>query len=244
MVKGVEGFSLKKALSNQEEKKAEEDISAEVLPPQPSTPSISPLVEATQVMGCVAGAAAAAAGRPELEANADRSNLTDFRRGDRVYVASERLRFGRLHPAVVSKVISAEVHFAPPVTGTPDANKAQGMKAEGLLIDPEFPWLGEWVPPQPVQSASSNSCLPVLGTVAGVTIEQFERDGQQLRRLGYRQTHADGSESTVAREIPVPKARWQPLDEDGLDAFLAEVNAQSAAIAQWLQQHYGFRDAA
>ncbi len=247
MVEGVEGFSLKKFPSNQEEKKAEEDISTEVLAPKPSTPPtspISPLVETTKVVECVAGAEAAAAGRPELEANADRSNLTNFRRGDQVYVASERLRFGRLHPSVVTKVISAEVHFIPPVTGTPDANEALEIKAEGLLIDPEFPWLGEWVPPQPVQSASSNSCLPELGTVAGVTIEEFERDGQHLRRLNYRQTHADGSESTVAREIPVPKAGWQPLDEDGLDAFLAEVNAQNAAIALGLQQQYGFREAA
>ena len=248
MVEGVEGFSLKKVLSNQGEKEAEKGIGAEVLAPKPSTPSTtptSPLVETTNGVGCVAVFEAAAAGRPELEASADRSNLTDFSRGDRVYVAHQKLRLGRLHPTVVSKVISAEVHFEPPVAGTPDANEALGMKAEGLLIDPEAPWLGEWVPPKgPVKSASSTSCLPERGMEAGVTIRQIERDGQQLRLLSWRQTHADGSESIVTREIPVPELKWQPLDEDGLDAFLAEVEAQRTAIAQELQQLYGFREAA
>jgi len=227
MVEGVEGFSLKKAPSNQEEKKAEEDISAEVLPSQPSTPStvsISPLVETTKGVGCVAGTEDAAAGRPELEANAARSNLTDFKRGDRVYVAHPGLRFGRLHPAVVSKVINAEVHFGPPL--------------EGLLNDPQDPGAGGWMPPAPLQQASSTSCLPEPGVAAGITIKQFERDGQQLRRLSYRQIHADGRETTVAREIPVPKAGYKPVDEDGLDAFLAELQQQDICIAKGLQDYH------
>jgi phage/plasmid-associated DNA primase len=178
--------------------------------------SRSPLVDA-EGAGCVAGSDTAAAGRPDPEANAARSNLTTFNSGDRVYVAHQRLPFGRLHQAVVSKVINASVHFAPPL--------------EGLLNDPNDPGGGQWLPPAPLQMASSTSCLPELGTAAGVVIEQLERDGQPLRRLSYRQTHADGSETTVAREIPVPGVGWQPLDDKGLDTFLAELQLQDRTTA-------------
>ncbi|MCP9891944.1 hypothetical protein KBY57_12905 [Cyanobium sp. Aljojuca 7D2] len=188
----------------------------------------SPLVDA-EGAGCVAGSDAAAAGRPELEANAARSNLTEFEPGDRVYVAHQLLPFGRLHQAVVSKVINAEVHFDP--------------RFEGLLNDPQDPGAGGWMPPAPLRQASSSSCLPELGAAAGITIKQFERDGQQLRRLSYRQIHADGSETTVAREIPVPKAGYEPVDEDGLDTFLAELQQQDICIAKGLQD-YRFSEAA
>jgi hypothetical protein len=178
--------------------------------------------------GSVAGSFVEAAGRPDLEANAARSNLTTFRPGDRVYVAHQRLPFGRLHQAVVSKVVNASVNFAPPL--------------EGLLNDPSDPGVGEWLPPEPVQAASSTCCLPELGTTAEVVIEQLEQDGQLLRRLSYRQTHSDGRETAAAREIPVPGVGWQPLDDNGLDVFLVEIKKQNVAVAACLR-NYRFREA-
>ena len=94
------------------------------------------------------------------------------------------------------------------------------------------------MPPAPLQQASSTSCLPELGASVGITIKQFERDGQLLRRLSYRQIHADVSGTTVAREIPGPEAGFKPVDEDGLDAFLAELQQQDICIAKGLQNYH------
>jgi hypothetical protein len=117
-----------------------------------STPT-PPLAEATQRVGCAAGSEGAAAGRPDLEAAATRSNLTAFGPGDRVYVTHPRLPHGRLHQAVVEKVVNASIHFTPPI--------------EGLLNDPDDPDAGEWTPHHPLQMASATNCVPELGTITG-----------------------------------------------------------------------------
>lgn len=112
-----------------------------------------PLADVTQRVGCAAGSEGAAAGRPDLEAAAARSNLTAFGPGDRVYVAHPRFPHGRLHQATITKVVNASVHFAPAV--------------EGLLNDPDDPDAGEWTPPHPLQMASATNCVPELGTTTG-----------------------------------------------------------------------------
>ena len=146
---------------------------------------------------------AAVAGRPELEANAARSNLTTFRPGDRIHVAHPRLPIGRLHAAVVTGTLNASVKFDPPL--------------EGLLADTGDPDAGEWAPPVPIASASSARCLPQLGT---------------LEKTG-----------TAARPSTATEPSWGPLDQDGLNAFLAELDEQDAFIAQGLQS-YRFQEAA
>ena len=140
-----------------------------------------------------------------LAANAARSNLTDFQSGDRVYIAHQRLAPGRLHMAVVTRVINAGIHFDPPL--------------EGLLKDPEAPDAGAWIPPHPITSISTANCLHELGTAAEVRIENVECDGETWSRLIWQ--HPDGS--TTTREIPPARGRFQPLDGDELDTFLAEV---------------------
>jgi hypothetical protein len=142
-----------------------------------------------------------------LAANAARSNLTTFQPGDRVYIAHQRLPPGRLHLAVVNRVINAHVHFEPPF--------------EGLLNDPEAPDAGAWLPPHPISSMSTANCFHELGATAGVRIESVECDGETWSRLIWQ--HPDGS--TTTREIPPARSRFQPLDGDELDAFLAEAVA-------------------
>jgi len=137
-----------------------------------------------------------------LAANAARSNLTDFQPCDQVYIAHQRLAPGRLHPAVVTKVINAEIHFDPPL--------------EGLLRDPEDLSAGPLLPPQPISKTSSSKCLPELGGHVGVRIEEIQRDGETWRRLVW--PLVDGSE--VVREMPPVRSRW---DEAGLEEFLQEI---------------------
>jgi hypothetical protein len=96
---------------------------------------------------------AAVTDRPDLEAAAARSNLTTLKPGDRVHVAHQRLPHGRLHQAVVEKVVNASIHFTPPI--------------EGLLKDPDDPDAGEWTPHHPLQMASATNCVPELGTTTG-----------------------------------------------------------------------------
>jgi phage/plasmid-associated DNA primase len=160
--------------------------------------------------------------RPELDANAVRSNLTALKPGDRVHIAHQRLPFGRLHAAKVVKVVNANVQFTPAI--------------EGLFDDPSDPAAGPWNPPAPLQSSSSSKCLPELGDRSQASIDSFEREGATWRRLRYVRTHGDGTTSEVTREIPPPAVRWEPLDEGGLDAFLAEVNQQTTLITQELEQ--------
>lgn len=150
--------------------------------------------------------------RPELDANAVRSNLTAFKPGDRVHVAHQRLPFGRLHRARVTKVVNASVHFEPPLSG--------------LLKDPSDPEAGELNLSQPLASISANNCHPELGGEAGALIEEFERDSEIWRRLTWR--HQDGTATT--REVPPCRTRWEPLDADGLDAFLAGLKDQLQLI--------------
>jgi len=147
-----------------------------------------------------------------LAANAARSNLTDFQPGDRVYVFHQKLPAGRLHLAVVTKVINAEVHFVPPL---------EGLLKDPEAPDPEAPDTGAWIPPHPITSISTANCFHELGTTAGVRIENVECDGETWSRLIWQ--HPDGS--TTTREIPPARGRFQPLDGDELDAFLAEAVA-------------------
>lgn len=143
----------------------------------------------------------------QLVANAARSNLTTFQPGDRVYIAHQRLAPGRLLLAVVTRVINAQVHFEPPL--------------EGLLNAPEAPDAGAWIPPHPITSISAANCFHELGTMTGVRIENVECDGETWSRLIWQ--HPDGS--TTTREIPPARGRFQPLDGDELEAFLAEALA-------------------
>ena len=96
---------------------------------------------------------AAVTDRPDLEAAATRSNLTALTPGDRVYVAHQLLPHGRLHPATITKVVNASIHFTPPI--------------EGLLNDPDDPDAGGWTPSHPLQMASAANCVPELGTTTG-----------------------------------------------------------------------------
>lgn len=148
----------------------------------------------------------AAAGRPELKANAARSNLTDFQPGDRVYIHHQRLLAGRLHQATVTKVVNSQIHFEPPL--------------EGLLEDPSDPAAGEFRLAQPLAAISSANCLPEVGGAADVRIQEFQGDGGTWRRLVWQ--HLDGSTST--REFPPVRARYEPLDDDAMEAFLEEVS--------------------
>lgn len=166
--------------------------------------------------------------RAELAANAARSNLTLFRPGDQIRIAHPLLPYGRLHQGVVSGAVNASIHFEPPL--------------EGLLKDPGDPDVGQWEPPAPIDTAGQHHCLPELGVSAAAVIEHVEREGQLIRRLSYSQPHPDGSQSTVTREIPVPEAGWQPLDDNGLDVFLVEIEKQNVAVAAGLQ-NYRFREA-
>ena len=166
--------------------------------------------------------------RTELAANAARSNLTAFRPGDQIHIAHPLLPHGRLHQATVSKVVNASIHFEP----------AHGR----LLKDPGDPDAGQWEPPAALNTASQHHCLPELGVSAAAVIEHVERDGQRIRRLSYSQPHPDGSQSTITREIPIPEAGWQPLDDNSLDIFLVEIDEQNVAIAAGLQD-YRFREA-
>jgi hypothetical protein len=204
MVEGVEGFSLKKVLSNQEEKEAEKDIGAEVLAPKPSTPS-------TPLQGYLpAGSAttpSAVLTPSGLAANAARSNLISFRSGDRVYVKHELLPNGRLHQAEVTKIINCEIHFDPPLEGLQKPPKDSGA--------PKDSDAGKSEPVPPQWCASSNICLPEVGGEAAVVVEDVQRDGATWKRLTWR--HLDGS--TTTREVPPARTSWQPLD----DALLREL---------------------
>lgn len=110
-------------------------------PPAPATSSLEPSVSPTVPTPA------------QLAANAARSNLTAFQPGDRIYIAHQKLPAGRLHQAVVNKVINAQIHFDPPLTG--------------LLNDPDDPDAGAWIPPHPIASISAANGLPELGAEAG-----------------------------------------------------------------------------
>jgi hypothetical protein len=131
--------------------------------------------------------------RPDLEAAATRSNLTTLKPGDRVYVAHQLLPHGRLHPATITKVVNASVHFDPPI--------------KSLLNDPDDPDAGEWTPPHPLQMASLNACVPEQGATTGRT-----------RR----------------HTVPLP-ARFEPLDQNGIEEFLSEIEEGDAFIARGLR---------
>lgn len=103
------------------------------------------------------------------------------------------------------------------VTGTLNASVKFNPPLEGLLADTGDPDAGEWAPPVPIASASSARCLPQLGT---------------LEKTG-----------TAARPSTATEPSWEPLDQDGLNAFLAELAEQGAFIAQGLQS-YRFQEAA
>lgn len=146
-----------------------------------------------------------------IAANAARSNLTDFQPGDRVYIAHQRLARGRLHKAVVTKVINAEIHFMPHL--------------EGLLKDPEAPDAGAWIPPHPITFTSSANCYRSAGEEFGARVEEFERHGQTWKRLIW----LNGNGAASVREI---RCNWQPLDEQGLEDFAAGQAEQAALTAE------------
>lgn len=121
----------------------------------------------------------------------------------------------RIHVAH-SRLPIGRLHAAV-VTGMLNASVKFEPPLEGLLADPLDPGAGEWAPPVPITSASSARCLPQLGTP--------EKTGSN------------------ARPSTAPEPSWEPLDQDGLNAFLAELDEQDAFIAQGLQS-YRFQEAA
>jgi len=175
-----------------------------------TTPT-SPLLK-VEGLGRVAEFEAAGADRPELEANAARCNLTAFKPGDRIHVGHQRLPLGALHQAVVTGVINASVSFAPPL--------------QGLLKDPVDPSEGEWTLATPLGSASSKDCALEVAEKAHARIEVFERDSEPWRRLVWE--NQDGTLATV--EVSAASISWQPLDDNGLNQFLAELDAQQSRV--------------
>ena len=137
-----------------------------------------------------------------LAANAARSNLTSFRPGDRVYISHQRLAPGRLHQAVVTKVLNANIHFSPPLFG--------------LLKDPEDPEAGAWIPLHPITSISSANCYRSAGEEFGARVEEFERHGQAWKRLVW--LNANGA--ATMREI---RCSWLPMDDDVLGDVLVKL---------------------
>jgi hypothetical protein len=78
---------------------------------------------------------------------------------------------------------------------------------EGLLNDPDDPDAGEWPPSHPPQTANANNCSPELGTTK-----------DRPRR------HPD----------PQP-AHYEPLDQNGLEEFLREIQEEDKLIAVGLR---------
>lgn len=185
-----------------------EDLADSSADQQPATVLVAePEVAAIPLTGASAFPENSAVTSPaHLAANASRSNLTTFQPGDRVYIAHQRLAPGRLHPAEVTRVINAGIHFDPPL--------------ERLLKDPEAPDAGAWIPPHPITSISTANCFHELGTTAEVRIENVECDGETWSRLIWQ--HPDGT--TTTREILPASVHSHALTDDELEDLLQEIH--------------------